>query len=96
MVMMVMVVVVVVVMMVMIMSIKCHSSIGIVSKKGFIFFCNSHLFGTALTANMPVEANYPIRGCHHNMQFMANHQNRAAAPVSGKLYLLVKKHAAAR
>ena len=62
----------------MFMAIKRQRALGTRAEKRAVFGGRCHLFGVPRTADMPVEADHPVRSCHHHMQLMADHHNGTA------------------
>ena len=63
---------------VVIMPVKRQCPLGTGAEQGAILGGRGHDLGGALAADMAIEANHPVRRAHDNVQFMADHQYRAA------------------
>ena len=58
--------------------VKRQRPLGSGAKQRPVFWRRGDVFRLPLAANMAVEADHPVRGGHDHVQFMADHQHRAA------------------
>ncbi len=73
------------VMMIVFMSVKRERAAGTLAEEPLVFRVIAHQRRRALAADMAVHTNHAIRGAHHHMEIVADHENGRACVISDLL-----------
>ena len=60
------------------MTVKSKCTAGIRSEQSAIFLRLNHNLRRSFATDMPVQADHPVRGGHHHVKFMADHEDGTA------------------
>lgn len=85
-----MIVIMGVMMMVVIVTVKRQCALRARAKERAVFRRAGNDFGRAFAADMPVQADHPIRGGHDDVQLVADHQDRASQGAAQLFDLAIK------
>ena len=74
--------VIVIVMVAVFVAVQCQCALGARPEQRAVFLGLRDHLGVAFAADVTVQADHPVRGAHHHMQLMADHQHGTAQPVA--------------